>query len=62
MQLKFGADLQEVSGVVTHIRGDHPTSPTKVMLTVRQDDGTEVEVDGNHVVDYRAQDKEPDSV
>ena len=61
MQMKFGATEREVIGVVRHIRGDHPTNPTKTRLYVEADDGLgdpcgkcqvrEVEVDPDHVVE-----------
>ena len=44
MQLKFDAEWVEIEGVVTDIRGDHPTHPTRVGFIVRQDDGVEVVV------------------
>lgn len=56
-QMKTGAIAHDVSGVVTHIRGDHPKNPLKVLFTVRQDDGTEVDVNQNWVVDYKQSDE-----
>jgi len=51
MQPKVGATMQEVVGVVMHIRGDHPTNPTTVRLWVQPDaGGDEVLVDPDHVV------------
>lgn len=43
-QLKFGATKRFVEGVVTHVRGDHPTNPTEVRVTVKPDEGDEVEI------------------
>ena len=60
MQMKLQTTLHQVTGVVRHVRGDHPTNPTVVRLYVEADDGTgtpcprcqvrEVEVDPAHVV------------
>jgi hypothetical protein len=59
-QMKLQTTLCGVSGVVRHVRGDHPTDPTQVRLYVAADDGTgtpcptcqvrEVVVDPAHVV------------
>lgn len=40
-QVKISAKEVVVEGVVTHIRGDHPTRPTSVRVWVLQDDGEE---------------------
>lgn len=41
VQSKLTGSFVEEEGVVTHVRGDHPTHPTEVRLWVRLDDGTE---------------------
>jgi hypothetical protein len=61
MQMKVQATKFVVTGVVRHIRGDHPTDPKVVRLYVESDDGTgtpcgkcqvrEVEVNPDHVVE-----------
>lgn len=38
-QLKVGATPREVTGIVTHIRGDHPSAPTQVDVHIQPDDG-----------------------
>lgn len=60
-QLKTGAIERVVTGVVRHVRGDHPTNPTTVRFYVEAEDGLgspcdkcqvrEVEVDPAHVVE-----------
>lgn len=62
---KVGAEGIDVSGIVRHVRGDHPTTPTTVRLYVDPDDGQgtvtppgctcgpHVEVNPDHVVDWR---------
>ena len=42
MQLKFEGRYKEVCGVVTHIRGDHPTEPVEVAVWIQPDEGPEV--------------------
>lgn len=37
--LKFAAQNKSVSGIVRHIRGDHPTHPTSIRLFVEPDGG-----------------------
>lgn len=44
MQMKAEATPTEVEGVVTHVRGDHPTNPTEVRVWVQPDEGEEVVV------------------
>ena len=39
MQTKFEATEREVVGKVTHIYGNHPTNPTKVVVFIQPDDG-----------------------
>ncbi len=61
MGAKVGATQRVVTGVVRHVRGDHPTHPTSVRLYVESDDGLgspcgkcqvrEVEVNPEHVVE-----------
>jgi len=44
--LKFGAKLREFDGVVRHVRGDHPVTPTKIRAWIEPDapvDGATVE-------------------
>ena len=50
VQPKLNAVHRVVEGVITHIRGDHPTNPTSIGVWVKTDDGREVVVDGRHVV------------
>jgi len=50
MQMKTGVNIEEFEGVVTHIYGDHPTAPTKVVFMVKKEDGVEVEVEQKHIV------------
>lgn len=44
MQAKVGAVQREVIGVVTHIRGDHPTDPKSIRVWVQPDDGGAEEI------------------
>jgi hypothetical protein len=37
MQLKFGATSCDVTGVVRHFRGDHPTEPTVIAIFIDPD-------------------------
>jgi len=49
-QPKLATSTVTVVGTVTHIRGDHPTSPTQIRLWVQPDEGgPEVVVDPQHV-------------
>jgi hypothetical protein len=50
VQRKLPATRRVVEGVVTRIRGDHPTEPSSVGVWIMQDDGAEVVVDARHVV------------
>lgn len=51
MQTKVGVVQREVIGVVTHIRGDHPTNPTTIRVWVKPDGGgDEVIVNPDHIV------------
>jgi hypothetical protein len=44
-QMKLGATMVSGTGVVTDVRGDHPTAPTRIWFMVRPDGGEdEVEV------------------
>lgn len=36
-QMKVGASGREVTGIVRHIRGDHPTNPTEVRVFIDPD-------------------------
>lgn len=48
---KVGAVSVEVVGVVTHVRGDHPTNPTSIRVWVKPDaGGDDVIVDPKHIV------------
>ena len=56
MQMKLGVTEKVVKGVVTHIRGDHPTAPTKIEVHIRPEDGgEEVRVKPEHIVEIVAQ-------
>lgn len=37
MQMKFGVKTQDFTGVVRHVRGDHPTNPTQIRFYVDPD-------------------------
>jgi hypothetical protein len=37
--MKFGATSYDVSGVIRHFRGDHPTSPTVIQIFIDPDPG-----------------------
>ena len=41
MQPKVGAEEVVVSGIVRHVRGDHPTNPTTVRFYIDAEGGTE---------------------
>lgn len=43
VQMKFQANEREVVGVITHIRGDHPTNPTSIGVWIQPDEGLEIE-------------------
>jgi hypothetical protein len=49
-QTKVSATLMHAEGVVTHIRGDHPTDPTSVAVWILCADGKEVVVPSTAVV------------
>ncbi len=55
MQMKIGVHGREVTGIVTHIRGDHPTKSTKFSVAIKPDDGPEVWVDPKHIIEVHAQ-------
>jgi len=38
-QMKFSAETKQVSGIVRHVRGNHPTHPTSIRLFVEPDGG-----------------------
>lgn len=38
-QIKTGAEVAEVRGTVTHVRGNHPTEPTSIRVWVKPDGG-----------------------
>lgn len=51
MQMKLGVTEKVIKGVVTHIRGDHPTAPTKVEVHIKPEGGgDEVRVKPEHIV------------
>ena len=50
VQSKLLAETFVVEGVVTHIRGDHPTKPTQVKVWVLQDDGQELVIEAGSIV------------
>lgn len=54
MQTKTAATMRIVSGVVTHIRGDHPTRQTSVGVWIETEDGQEVVVDSRAIVSAEA--------
>ncbi len=39
-QLKFEVQAHTITGIVKHVRGDHPTQPTIIRLFVDPDPGT----------------------
>lgn len=43
VQLKLTGEFVEHTGVVRHVRGDHPTAPMAVRLYVEPDDGSELD-------------------
>lgn len=47
--MKLSGEIKIVTGVVTHIRGDHPINPKTVGVTIMDAEGVEHEVDLNHV-------------
>ena len=51
MQPKFAMTSKTVEGVVTHVRGDHPTHPTMIRIWVQPDEGPEVIVKPEHVLE-----------
>jgi hypothetical protein len=51
MQMKAGVTEKVIKGVVTHIRGDHPTAPTKVEVHIKPEGGgDEIRVRPEHIV------------
>lgn len=50
VQMKTGATMKIVVGVVTHIRGNHPTMPTSVGVWIRTDEAEEVVTDSRNIV------------
>lgn len=52
VQMKLGGEVKTVTGVVTHICGDHPINSKIVKVTIIDDEGVEHEVDLNHVRKY----------
>lgn len=50
VQTKVGASLKAVEGVVTHIRGNHPTAPTSIGVWLKTDAGEEVVTDARNIV------------
>jgi hypothetical protein len=49
VQMKLSGEFKTVTGVVTHIRCDHPINPTSVGVAIMDDEGVEHWVDLNHV-------------
>jgi hypothetical protein len=49
VQMKLGGTTKTVTGVVTHIRGDHPTEPTSIGIAILDDEGKEHWVDSNYI-------------
>jgi hypothetical protein len=54
VQIKVSGEFKTVTGVVTHIRGDHPINPTSVGVAIMDDEGLEHWVDLNFVRKYHA--------
>ena len=53
---KVTATSTTVSGVVTHVRGDHPTNPTSVGVWIQPDDGSaEIVVDSRSIISDAAE-------
>jgi hypothetical protein len=50
VQMKAEGTRRFVEGVVTHVRGDHPTNPTKIGIWVQPDEGDEVVVNPEWIV------------
>lgn len=48
-QMKIVVEKEEFEGVVTHIRGDHPTHPKLIDIVVKRADGTETTVASDDV-------------
>jgi hypothetical protein len=51
MQMKLGVTEKLIEGVVTHIRGDHPTAPTRVEIHIKPEGGEEIRVKPEHIVE-----------
>lgn len=51
MQMKMGGVLRQVEGEVIALVGDNREHPTVVLVRVRQEDGTEVDVKPAHIVE-----------
>lgn len=49
VQMKLGGTLKTVTGIVTHIRGDHPTNPTSIGVCIKDDQNTEHWIDVNYI-------------
>ena len=49
VQMKLSGTYKTVSGVVTHIRGDHPINPTSIGVCIMDAENVEHWVDLNHV-------------
>lgn len=50
VQMKIGAVMRQVEGVITHLRGDHPTNPTTTGVWLTTDSGEEIVTDIRYVV------------
>jgi hypothetical protein len=54
-QIKVAAVECRVRGIVTHVRGNHPISPTSIRVWVRPDEGgDEVVIDPDWITEHRA--------
>ena len=51
VQPKLAATRRVVEGVVTHIRGDHPTHAVRVGIWVETDEGEEVVIRPENILD-----------
>jgi hypothetical protein len=50
VQNKIAVEERYVEGVVTHIRGDHPTNPTSIGVWIIVDDDSEIVVDIKNIL------------
>lgn len=62
VQPKLAATRRVVEGVVTHIRGDHPTQAIRVGVWVKTDAGEEVVVRPENILDVLPEKAAPSEV